>query len=194
MTEQLLYNLYKITNDVDQMEYAGSTRQNIRQRFNGHCRDARGGSLKKIATHIREVGPEHFQIELIREVLVESRLEARKLEQEEIEKIPPEFRLNMLSAYSYNHEKTRNQDKKRAVRRAYYHRQKRDPVWHEREKERNKLRMREKRSVKSSCRFCKKEITVMNMSRHQQSKRCKSFQEPFQRLNGDGQEKADNLQ
>lgn len=144
-TEQLIYTIYKITNSVDDMVYIGSTRQKIYHRLNGYKTDIKKGCGKPITQHMIKHGFECFKLEEIKKVVVSSRLEARIIEQEEINKIPPELRLNVLRAYSENREKTRDQDKKRATRRVFYNKHKEDPEWMAKERERNRIRMAKKR-------------------------------------------------
>lgn len=145
MTEQLIYRIYKISNNHDEKVYIGSTRLILRKRMECHRSEAKKGNNKKLSSHMRENGINNFKIELIKEMTVSSKKEARKEEQIEIEKIEKENLLNILRAYSFNTEKTRDQEKRKKSRRDYYHRKKLDPEWLEKEKNRNKLRMRLKR-------------------------------------------------
>ena len=146
MTEQLIYKIYKITNSVDNMIYVGSTRQNpLRRRMNGHKSDARGNNSKAISQHMRETGIDKFKIELIKEIKVPTSKIAKIQEQIELWAIPVEQRLNSIRANIPNHNYCN--DKKRANRRAFYHRHKEDPEWMERERIRNRDRMRLKRQL-----------------------------------------------
>jgi len=147
MTERLIYKLYKITNSVNDQIYVGSTRLNpLRKRMDCHRAEARKNNSKKLSQFMREIGIEKFNIELIREIYVPNSKIARIQEQIEIWKIPVEQRLNTIRA-SIPNLNYRNNEKKRANRRAYYHRKKNDPEWLERERARNRERMRRKRQL-----------------------------------------------
>jgi len=147
MTEQLVYKIYKITNSIDKKLYIGSTRLNpIRKRMEGHRSEVGKGNLKPLSCHMRNLGIDKFTIIVLREITVSSRKEARIEEQKEIEKYSKEILLNATRAFSHNHDKTRDQDKKRANRRAFYHRHKQNPEWLEKLREKGRLRMRKQRA------------------------------------------------
>ena len=146
MTERLNYIIYKITNSCDDMVYIGSTRLKLRDRFNCHKNEAKKGN-KKIHKYMREKGIENFKIEIIKEIIVPKSKIAKIQEQIYLWEIPPEKRLNDMRAYTHNSEKTRDNDKKKKTRMNYYNKKKLDPVWHEKEKERNRLRMQKKRQL-----------------------------------------------
>ena len=141
------YKIYRIINDVDDMVYIGSTRTRLlSNRMTGHRANARDEDCKKkIAVHMRTIGIPHFKIELIREVDIPDSKIGKIQELIEYWKIPIEKRLNSVRPFTHNSEKTRCIIKRRATRRAFYNRHKQDPAWLEKERERNKLRMREKR-------------------------------------------------
>lgn len=145
MTEHLIYIIYKLTNNRDDMIYIGSTRLILRVRMECHRSEAKKGNKKPLSEHMRTVGSSNFKIELIKEITVSSSKEAHVEEQKEIEKYPEEKILNVLQSYSSHNDKRLNIEKRRASRRAYYYRKKQDSVWLEKEKLRNKLRMRIKR-------------------------------------------------
>ena len=142
MAEQLIYKIYKISNTVDSKVYIGSTRGLLRKRWGQHKKDARDGRGFSLHAHIRAIGVENFNFELIKEIVVPNAKTARIQEQIEIWKYD-----NVLND-SRAHISTHNycNDKKRASRKAFYHRKKADPVWLEKEKERNRERMRIKRN------------------------------------------------
>lgn len=148
MTEQLKCRIYKIINDIDDWFYIGSTRLRLSDRMSVHRDCARKGSNKLLSIHMRGIGIEHFKIVLIRELMVNSRKEMRIEEQKEINNCGSDpLLLNTVRAYSHNHDKTRDPIKKRANRKAYYHRKKLDPEWMENERIRNRERMRIKRAL-----------------------------------------------
>jgi len=147
MTEQLIYKIYKITNTINDKIYIGSTRQNpLRKRMDGHRSDARKNNPKQLSQFMIEIGIENFNIELIRDVKVPNSKIARTQEQIELWKIPVEQRLNSIRAHIPNINYRGNIENKRANRRAYYNRQKNNPEWMERERVRNRERMRLKRN------------------------------------------------
>lgn len=63
----MLVNLYKVTNDVNNLIYIGQTSRTIEYRWKRHVHDAmiRDGHVNKFHKAILEIGPEHFNIELI---------------------------------------------------------------------------------------------------------------------------------
>ena len=142
MTEQLMCRIYKLSNSEDDKIYIGSTRGTLAQRIGGHRDNARKGLTKPVSAHMRKIGIDKFKITLIKEKIVTNRKEMRIEEQNEMEKYDKTLLLNVLRAYSENREKTRDQDKKRKTRRDFYHRHKMDPDWIEKERERNRLKMR----------------------------------------------------
>ena len=87
---------------------------------------------------------------------IPNKLDRRMKEQEYINQVPIEKRLNFLDAFVRDHECKRsiNQpecdmqkvEMKRKNRRDHYERKKQDEEWLLKEKERNKLRVREKRA------------------------------------------------
>lgn len=148
MTEQLIFKIYKITNSINDKVYIGSTRQNpLRKRMDGHRSEARKNNPKVLSQFMRDVGIENFNIELIREIQVPNSKIAKIQEQIELWKIPVEQRLNCIRANIPNINYRGNIENKRANRRAYYNRKKNDPEWMERERVRNKERMRKKRQL-----------------------------------------------
>lgn len=58
--------VYKITNDINDKMYIGQTIKTIEERFRRHISDAVNNHLDThLARAIRQLGPEHFKIELI---------------------------------------------------------------------------------------------------------------------------------
>ena len=141
--EQLIYNIYKIVNSEDDKIYIGSTRMKLNLRFSCHKTNK---DCKKLKDHFNQIGLKKFKIELLQTVTVCSKKEARIYEQKYIDKIDKCLLLNKIHAYSDNYDKTRDNEKKKKSRRDYYHRKKLDPIWLEKERKRNRERMREKRA------------------------------------------------
>lgn len=59
------YNVYKIINDIDDKIYIGSTSTELWHRMSQHRADARKGEKSPLYRHMREIGIEHFKIELV---------------------------------------------------------------------------------------------------------------------------------
>ena len=145
--ERLNYNLYKITNSENDNVYIGSTRRTIAIRMQQHRRAYRDGIEWKVYNHMREIGAEKFQIEHIRTITVSSSKLAHLQEQIEIWQIPIEKRLNTIRAHIPNKHYRTNIEAKRQNRRDFYDRKKLDPEWMEKERIRNKERMKIKRQL-----------------------------------------------
>ncbi len=58
-----MYYIYKITNDIDELVYIGST-NNIKARWGLHRSYSKHSNFK-LYRHIREIGLEHFKIEAV---------------------------------------------------------------------------------------------------------------------------------
>jgi hypothetical protein len=151
MTEQLVYNIYKISNSVDDKIYIGSTRSTAKTRFSQHkcgrnCWQGKDKKPTKIQQHLLDLGVDKFSVETVITVTVSTRIEALKVEHEELHKFPKERWLNIVIPYSFNHDQTRDIEKKRQNRRDFYARQKEDPEWLAKERERTKLGQRVRRA------------------------------------------------
>ena len=89
--------IYKVINTVDEKVYIGSTFQkNLSSRMGNHRTKARmeeKGSM--LYSHMRAIGIDHFNIVLIKKVIVEDKDELEKEEFNEMQKIPKEQLLNM---------------------------------------------------------------------------------------------------
>ena len=92
--------VYKITNDLSDKIYIGSsTYQYLCSRMNCHrqmCKDTTGRRNTVLYNYMREIGIEHFRIELIEKVQCENILQLREREQYYIDLQKPE--LNMFRA------------------------------------------------------------------------------------------------
>jgi hypothetical protein len=137
--------VYRVVNSEDEMVYIGSTKQLLPKRWESHKTACRVGINYKVYQHMRTVGVDKFRIELICEQEFATRKEQRQVEQEEIQKIPVDRRLNVLAALAVHPDRRLDLSKKKASRMAYYYRRKADPTWIEKERERNRLRMAKKR-------------------------------------------------
>lgn len=147
MTEQLNYKIYKITNSIDDKIYIGSTRQTLRKRMEGHRSEVRKNNKKTLSQHMKGNGMENFNIELIKEIQVPTAKLAKIQEQVELWAIPIERRLNDNRAHIPSKSYRGNIEAKRKNRRDFYHRKKQDPEWLEKERIRNRDRMRIKRQI-----------------------------------------------
>lgn len=140
MTAQ--YIVYRLTFG-DGMVYVGSTKQPLNERVNGHKSDARCGNNKRLSQHIRQHGEGMVAQQI--EQLECTRLFARTREQVAINDIPEHQRLNsMLAHQPIPAHRTENV---KAKKRAQYARYKTNPAWLEKERQRNKARMRIKRAA-----------------------------------------------
>tara|TARA_R110000772_G_scaffold157881_1_gene269138 strand:- start:182 stop:703 length:522 start_codon:yes stop_codon:yes gene_type:complete len=147
MTEQLIYRIYKITNSIDDKIYIGSTHLKLKKRMDGHRKEARKDNKKTFSQHMKNTGIQHFNIELIKEIQVATSNLAKIQEQVELWAIPIEKRLNSIRAHiPYKHYRG-DIEGKRQNRMDYYYRQKQKPEWVEKERQRNKKRMRIKRQL-----------------------------------------------
>lgn len=147
MTEQLIYKIYKITNSIDDKIYIGSTRQTLRKRMEGHKSEVRKNNKKTLSQYMKGNGIENFNIELIKEIQVPTAKLAKIQEQVELWSIPLKQRLNDIRAHIPNKYYRGNIEAKRKNRRDYYHRKKQDPEWLEKERIRNREKMRIKRHL-----------------------------------------------
>jgi hypothetical protein len=163
MTEQLIYRIYKITNSIDDKIYIGSTHQILRKRMEGHRRDARYDNKKTISQHMKNTGIQYFNIELIKEIQVATSNLAKIQEQVELWAIPIEKRLNSNRAHIPNIYYRGNIEVKRKNRKNYYYRQMKKPEWVEKERQRNKIRMRIKRQlIKNNLTKNKKRLIIVD--------------------------------
>lgn len=60
--------IYKITNDIDDLAYVGSTTGTIEKRFAEHKNDALNDAQYLLHCHMRAYGIEHFNIKLLEEI------------------------------------------------------------------------------------------------------------------------------
>lgn len=146
-----MYSTYKITNTVDNMVYYGSTKQPLTgghySRMTGHFSDARNGNPKKISEHIRKLGDDKFNIELIQSGY-ETVLDARKAEQALLDAHEDKSTLlNATRAYSFNQYYTRDQVKLKAKKKRYYDKKRLDPEWVEKQRLKERQRMANKRAI-----------------------------------------------
>ena len=81
--------IYKILNDVDDECYVGSTTQRLSKRMAKHREDMvrKPKSKSKLYAKMRELGQEHFYIELIEDYPVENIEQLRKREGEYIRQL-----------------------------------------------------------------------------------------------------------
>lgn len=82
--------IYKIVNDVNEHIYIGSTCQTLKDRFQSHKESAKF-AMSKLYKSMREIGVEHFRMELIQNFPCESRDELNCKEYEHIREIRPEY-------------------------------------------------------------------------------------------------------
>jgi hypothetical protein len=134
------FSIYKIVNTENENIYIGSTCQSLSRRMALHRDDARKKKQKKITIHMNSIGIDKFKICLIKKYSNITKRDARIYEQEQINLIEEKDKiLNTIRAYSYNHDATRCQETKRKTRRDYYHRNKQNTEWIEKQRRKRKV-------------------------------------------------------
>jgi len=102
--ELLTGRIYIIRSPNTEMVYVGGTIQSLKRRFNRHCYDLENPNERRTSSHlILEKGEAY--IELLQEVLVETKRDLEKFEQEWIDKTPNT--VNMKRAYMTEEEAKR---------------------------------------------------------------------------------------
>ena len=139
------YKIYIISNDVDDMIYIGSTKQKLGRRWQGYKSDIKNNCQKKITQHMINLGIEHFCMEMIKEIICTKKV-ARIQEYIETTKYDKNNLLNSIRPYSHNHDKTRNNEKKKKNRRDYYNRHRDEPEFKEKYRKRNREYNRRRRA------------------------------------------------
>lgn len=95
MVNYLNGRIYKITNDIDDMIYVGSTTLPLSRRWACHVQDCKKGRFNmRLHQHMRANGPENFHIVLIKLCPCEDREALLREERCEIEKIDQHICLN----------------------------------------------------------------------------------------------------
>lgn len=73
--------IYKITNDINALVYVGSTTRTLARRMNNHRTTARKEGKSALWRAMRELGIDHFKIELVEEFECNTKEELRIREQ-----------------------------------------------------------------------------------------------------------------
>lgn len=87
--------VYSITNSKTSAIYIGSTIQKLSHRFKAHRSNAKSGKNGKLYSHIREIGVEHFNINVLEEYSIENESELCQKERDYYTKLKPS--LNMIA-------------------------------------------------------------------------------------------------
>ena len=115
--------VYKITNDLNDKIYIGSSNnQYLSCRMACHrqmCKDLTGRRNTKLYNYMREIGVEHFNIELIEKSQCETKQQLREREQHHIEILKPE--LNMFRAIENPNYVRKNIEERNKKSNEYYH-------------------------------------------------------------------------
>jgi len=90
-----VYRVYKITNTLDDKIYIGSTSKTSIERFKEQLYNATCNPTIKLYLHMRKLGFEKFNIELVQEEITSY---PKCLEQVEINKYDESILLNMIAA------------------------------------------------------------------------------------------------
>jgi group I intron endonuclease len=94
----MIGRIYKITNTKNRKFYIGSTITSIADRLAKHKHKSKDpDKTSKLYSLMRELGQEHFRIELLREVEVRNRTELEVIEKRYI------HRLHALSSLNHTH-------------------------------------------------------------------------------------------
>ena len=97
--EVIIGRVYKITNNVDDMVYIGSTVKPLVKRLGDHIYDYKRAIYKmKLYDHFTEIGVENFEMELLEWKQVKNMNELHRLEQDWMEKENPKHLLNSKRA------------------------------------------------------------------------------------------------
>jgi group I intron endonuclease len=187
--------VYKLTNDVNDKIYIGSCKQPyLAGRFSGHkksCQDITGRRNSKLYSHMREIGIDHFKIELIENVNCETISQLREREQYWITQLKPE--LNMFNAIAmdkeYYKERVDKENQKVHLKK-YYETHKEEILIKQKEyadankehikeqkkayRERTIEHIKEKKSIKYTC-DCGATLCLDKKARHETSKKHQSF-------------------
>lgn len=116
-----LGRVYRIWNDVDDKEYVGSTFQSLCERMRDHRGEinTKHKAHRLIYTHMRDLGTEHFRIELVEECMVNSREELLRLEGHYIRKFGAKLN-KVIAGRTHDEYRVENRDKKRDTDKRYY--------------------------------------------------------------------------
>jgi len=117
--------IYKLVNDIDNKVYIGSsTYAYLASRMNIHrqmCKDVSGRRNTILYNYMREIGVEHFKIEILEKVICENKQQLREREQHWIDELKPE--LNMVRAIPADKEyykERRDKENERETKKKYY--------------------------------------------------------------------------
>lgn len=152
--------IYKLVNDLNDKIYIGcSNYAYLSTRMNSHrqsCKDTSGRRNSKLYNYMREVGVDHFKIEVIETYRCETKKELCEREQYWIEKLKPE--LNMFRAIADpDYEKTKRDPEKRKEQKKQYY-------------DKNKEKILESQRIPFVCE-CGCSIQKAEKARHQRSKK-----------------------
>lgn len=206
----MLYRIYRIVCDLSNEKYIGSTSVTLRKRLQGHLHEQRYGSHYKIHQYMREIGAQHFRIELIEEI-EGTRTAARVLEEYHMR---AEGTLNTIRAYvtreeemaykrayyriPVNRERMRkcnreyykdpvNRERMRQSYRKYYN----DPVHGERIRMQNRVNSQIVRDRKYVC--CGKKISLCNRMRHEKTARHQDLYLPEKNVYSDYHDQTNRI-
>jgi hypothetical protein len=108
--------IYKISNDIDQLIYVGSTITSLSQRFSSHKSKSKLYPERKIYKHFAKYGIHHFEIKLIKKYPCNNKLELEI--EEERYKIMLNAQLNMVRAHRTVEQRKEYQNEYREKNRA----------------------------------------------------------------------------
>ena len=182
--------IYKILNSIDDEIYVGSTIKTLSQRMAHHRHSLKQLPHIKLYTHMIELGIEHFYIELIENFPCNDVYELRAREGHVIREIGT---LNKnIAGRTYNKWREENKEHIKEVKKQYYEYNKEsirqhyesnkdylkeyDKQYHEQ----NKEHIHQRKNERITCNVCGCHINKSSISKHQKTKKCKSYVKPIE--------------
>jgi hypothetical protein len=83
--------LYKLTNDIDDVEYVGSTCRSLDLRRRGHEKDSRNETERPVYAYLNWIGWEYVNIVLLEDFPCKNKKQLQKRERYWIEKLKPDL-------------------------------------------------------------------------------------------------------
>ena len=94
----IIGRVYMITNTTDDMIYIGSTSLTLVKRWGNHMYEYNRNTQMKLIQHMRSIGIDKFEMELLELKVVNNIRELKDLEQKYINRYKPEILLNSRKA------------------------------------------------------------------------------------------------
>lgn len=156
--------IYKLINTENDKIYIGSSNnQYLSQRIDRHrqmCKDITGRRDSKLYIHMREIGVEKFQIELIEKFVCETKQQLVEREQYWIEQLKPELNMFRAIANPNYEQECRDKKERRERSKLFYHSHKEEIL--------------KKMKIKFTCE-CGTICNIGDKSRHNKSKKHQDY-------------------